>query len=92
MAKKNPEHTPKLLLRQAVPADVPQLVPVCGHRYLPGLAGTVGYPVLSVYQTDIIVYGCDLRDYLNREFSTGGISTAPPDGPRYIEFWSRFID
>jgi hypothetical protein len=48
--------------------------------------------VLSVYQTDIIVYGCDLRDYLHREFATGGISTAPPDGPRYIPFWSRFLD
>ncbi|MGW5715882.1 hypothetical protein ACWEVP_06925 [Amycolatopsis sp. NPDC003865] len=73
-------------------AGVPQLVPVCGHRYLPGMPGTTGYPVLSVYQTDIIVYGCDLRDYLHREFATGGISTAPPDGPRYIDFWSRFID
>lgn len=35
MAKKNPEHTPKLLLRQAVPADVPQLVELTGRVYTP---------------------------------------------------------
>ena len=56
------------------------------------LPGTDGYPVLSVYQTDIIVYGSDLRDYLRREFASGPITTAPPDGPRYISFWSRFLD
>jgi predicted amidohydrolase/GNAT superfamily N-acetyltransferase len=35
MAKKNPEHTPKLLLRQAVPADVPQLVDLTARVYTP---------------------------------------------------------
>lgn len=73
-------------------ANVTQLVPVCGHRYLPGIRGTYGYPVLSVYQTDIIVYGADLRDYLRREFDAGPLTPQPPDGPRYIPFWSRFLE
>ncbi|MFF4594935.1 hypothetical protein [Amycolatopsis sp. NPDC001319] len=49
-------------------AAVPQLVPVCGHRYLPGVAGEAGYPVLSVYQADVAVCGRDLRGYVRREF------------------------
>ncbi len=49
-------------------AGVPQLIPVFGHRYLPGIAGQVGHPVLSVHQSDIIYYGADLADYLRREW------------------------
>ncbi|MER8185590.1 hypothetical protein [Kitasatospora sp. NPDC094015] len=50
-------------------ADAPQLVPVHGHRCLPGLAGQFGHPVLSVQQTDVIVYGADLADYVRHEFA-----------------------
>lgn len=48
-------------------AAAPALIPVYGHRYL--LDHKVGgdYPVLSVYQSDIIFYGSNLRDYLLRE-------------------------
>ncbi len=35
MAKKNHEHAPKLLLRQAVPADVPQLAELTARIYTP---------------------------------------------------------
>lgn len=44
--------------------DAPQLVPVFGHRFLPGIAGQWGHPVLSIVQTDAIYYGLDLSDYL----------------------------
>ncbi|WP_254552196.1 hypothetical protein [Kitasatospora sp. MMS16-BH015] len=50
-------------------AEVPWLVPVFGHRYLPGIAGQVGHPVLSVHQTDVIYCGADLADYLQHEFT-----------------------
>lgn len=50
-------------------AQAPTMVPVYGHRYLPAGRGTWGHPVLSMYQTDIICYGADLVDYINREFS-----------------------
>ncbi|MFE2544196.1 SMI1/KNR4 family protein [Actinacidiphila glaucinigra] len=49
-------------------ADVPVLVPVYGHRYLPAGRGSSGHPVLSMWQTDIIYYGLDLVDYIHREF------------------------
>ncbi|MFE3262314.1 hypothetical protein [Nocardia sp. NPDC059229] len=48
--------------------DAPRLVPVFGHRFLPGIAGQSGHPVLSIVQTDAIYYGLDLSDYLRHEF------------------------
>ncbi|MEU4078749.1 hypothetical protein DEJ45_15470 [Streptomyces venezuelae] len=50
-------------------ATVPQMVPVYAHRYLPAGRGTHGHPVLSIQQTDVIYYGADLPDYVDREFN-----------------------
>ncbi|MET9261848.1 hypothetical protein [Amycolatopsis sp. NPDC004079] len=72
-------------------ATVPQLVPVCGHRYLPATAGESGYPVLSVYQTDVVYYGWDLRSYLRHEFGGEPLGEEPA-GVRIVEFWSRFVE
>ncbi|MEV5988835.1 hypothetical protein AB0L85_28155 [Streptomyces sp. NPDC052051] len=69
-------------------ATVPQLVPVYSHRYLPGAAGERGHPVLSVHQTDIIIYGRDLADYIRHEF-TGRASSLPAHAT--VGFWSYFI-
>ena len=66
------------------------MIPVYSHRYLPAGRGTWGHPVLSIYQTDIIVYGTDLADYINQEFGRHFISadwTPPPTVP----FWSEFL-
>ena len=49
-------------------AEVPHMVPVYSHRYLPAGRGTFGHPVLSIYQTDIICYGFTLVDYFTNEF------------------------
>jgi hypothetical protein len=71
-------------------ARAPKMIPVYGHRYLPAGRGTCGHPVLSIYQTDIIVYGTDLADYINCEFSRWFISadwTPPP----MVPFWSDFL-
>ncbi|MET8646586.1 hypothetical protein ABZX69_42555 [Streptomyces sp. NPDC004074] len=46
-------------------AEVPVLVPVYAHRYLPAGREFVGHPVLSMWQTDIIYY---LADYVHQEF------------------------
>ncbi|MFB7264184.1 hypothetical protein ACFCXH_18825 [Streptomyces nojiriensis] len=69
-------------------AAVPQLVPVYSHRYLPGTAGECGHPVLSVHQTDIIIYGNDLTDYIRNEF-TGRASSLPARST--VGFWSYFV-
>jgi len=70
--------------------SVPRMIPVCGHRYLPAGRGGRGHPVLSMWQTDIICYGCDLYDYIEQEF----VSPRPPRRS-YTEptlpFWSNFV-
>lgn len=45
----------------------PQLIPIIGHRYLVPVAP---HAVLSVVQSDIIVYGRDLRAFLLAELSS----------------------
>ncbi|MFF5970541.1 hypothetical protein ACFY7C_03340 [Streptomyces sp. NPDC012769] len=77
-----------LRVARAELATVPQLVPVFGHRCLPGTASEWGHPVLSVHQTDIILYGNDLADYVRREF-TGRSSSL--FGRATVGFWSYFV-
>lgn len=62
---------------------VPRMIPLYSHRYLP--AALTGHPVLSIYQTDVVHYGNDLVDWLNREFAIGSpaASIARPSVP----FW-----
>lgn len=69
--------------------DVPQLVPVFGHRYLPAGTGQSGHPVLSVMKTDIIYYGNHLADYLHHEF--GGPAADLTRTRASVPFWSYFL-
>lgn len=71
--------------------SVPTLVPIFGHRYLPGAPAPDGSPVFSVYQTDVIYYGSDLADYCSREFlreSRGPVS----DISVRVDFWSALAE
>ncbi|WP_326567237.1 hypothetical protein VSH64_36150 [Amycolatopsis rhabdoformis] len=72
-------------------ASVPQLVPVCGHRYLPGIAGAAGYPVLSVYRAEVTVCGWDLRDYVRHEFGDQPL-LEPAEGGLSVDFWSALVE
>ncbi|MFH9554520.1 hypothetical protein [Streptomyces sp. NPDC017435] len=72
--------------------QVPKLVPVYAHRFLPAGHGAHGHPVLSIWGTDIIYYCADLADYINHEFDD--FSDRTPDGwnPRAtVEFWQDFL-
>lgn len=66
-------------------ATAARLVPVYGHRYLPGVKGSVGHPVLSVVQTDVIVYARDLAGYLRGERDGGAEATVT------AEFWRDLV-
>lgn len=46
----------------------PKLIPVFSHRYLLAEPCVPNNPVLSIYQSDIIVYGANLRDYFIADF------------------------
>jgi hypothetical protein len=69
------------------------MVPIYGHRYLPAGRGTFGHPVLSMWHTDIIYYGLDLADYIDREF---GRVDPDQDEDRWrpqatVEFWRDLV-
>lgn len=49
-------------------AQAPTLIPIFGHRYLLNYPLSTGRPVLSVYQSDIVVYGSNIQNYLIEEF------------------------
>jgi hypothetical protein len=70
--------------------NVPQMVPVFGHRFLPPGRGTFGHPVLSMYQTDIIYYGNDLEDYIYSEFG-GPAPTRSHEPQATVAFWRDFV-
>lgn len=72
-------------------ADVPRLVPVYSHRYLPaGPAGSAA-PVFSVHQADVIYYGDDLADYIAYEFKLPEASRG--NNPRVrVPFWSDLAE
>lgn len=68
-------------------AAAPVLAPVYKHRYAPALPAA-GLPVFSVHQTDVIVYGVDLADYLHAEFGVGSPSSRTP---ARVPFWSSLL-
>jgi hypothetical protein len=84
-----PDDTAALATARAALVTVPRLVPVYSHRFLPAGRGASGHPVLSVMQTDIICYGADLDDYLNREFGLGKGADRPCRPT--VMFWSLLI-
>jgi hypothetical protein len=77
-----------VVVRQLV-KDAPTLIPVCQHRMIPDRPHLAGNPVFSVHQTDIIYYGCDLRDYFLHEFLCVNLGWWPmfANSIRKIEFW-----
>lgn len=74
-------------------AQVPQLVPVYAHRFLPAGRSSYGHPVLSIWGTDIICYGDDLAAYVDREFEEEDVDVDAP-GVRQqasVDFWKDFL-
>src|SRR5207248_878868 len=79
---------PDQLLLSAVP-ELAALLPAYVRESRHGSVVT-GNPVWSMYQTDIIVYGVTLTDYLRREFRVPAPHD-PPERPRPIRYWTDFI-
>ncbi len=48
-------------------ANAIPLIPVCGHRYLLGKPHQMNNPVISIHQSDLILYASNLRTYLLSE-------------------------
>jgi hypothetical protein len=67
---------------------VPRLVPVHSHRYCVAAPAPAGSPVFSAHQTDVIVFGNDLLDYVLHEFMNDG---APDGDIEYIPYWNELV-
>jgi hypothetical protein len=79
---------------EAVTAAVtaaPRLIPIFGHRFIPEEPHAPGNPVFSVYQSDIILYGTNLENYLENEFSAPHRHELSGEAKR-IRFWSDAVD
>ncbi|MET7364766.1 hypothetical protein ABZS61_02880 [Streptomyces sp. NPDC005566] len=86
------DHAAALAVARRNLADVPPLVPVYAHRYLPAGRESFGHPVLSVWQTDMIYYGLDLIDYVHREFDEARGDVDDSWNPKAtVPFWRDFL-
>jgi hypothetical protein len=81
-----------LAIVRAKVAQAPALIPICGHRYLPSEPPEAGNPVFSVYQTDIIYYGDDLRSYFAVEFGSLRYEAGVTGKVRPIRFWGELAE
>ena len=80
-------------LRAVVRASVlpaPAVIPIYAHRGIPNEPLEVGNPVFSIMQTDIIVYGADLANYLRNEFGPASQRDHSPPA-RSIRFWTELL-
>ncbi len=68
-------------------ANVPQLIPIYMHRYMPMEPCEAGNPVLSVHQTDVIAYGTHLDEYFQIEFNKKPYQSMDFASMKPIEFW-----
>ncbi|KAF1066967.1 MAG: hypothetical protein GAK45_01784 [Pseudomonas citronellolis] len=73
-------------------AAAPRLIPLYGHRYLPSAPSRAGNPVLSVYQTEIILYGRDLAAYVELEFLRASYADANAGAHGGLPFWGEFLE
>ena len=71
---------------------VPRLIPIVAHRYLPASPAIGGNPVFSVYQTDIVFCGADLRRYFSFEFGRVPHVDAVRGTLRRIPFWTDLVE
>ncbi len=68
----------------------PRLVPLVGHRYIPAAPGGLDSPVFSVYQTDVIIYGDDLLDFVHREFGSVRTPLVTKLNAQSLKPWTLF--
>jgi hypothetical protein len=85
-------HAREQLLRDVV-SLTPKLIPLIAHRYLPEEPHETGNPVFSIFHTDAIYYGANLKDYFEREFGDWHARRRPwPSQIKYIPFWSDLVE
>ncbi len=83
---------------QELMMKAPKLIPVFGHRFLLAEPSRINNPVLSIMQSDIIIYQDTLRNYFIDEFLTPDFiveeQSSQKDYEEYkkIPFWGEFLE
>lgn len=70
---------------RALVAAAPKLIPIYTHRFLLGEPCEAGNPVFSIMQSDIIIYGADLRDYFLIEFADELLALSPNEAVKAVK-------
>ncbi|MCD1261254.1 SMI1/KNR4 family protein [Paenibacillus athensensis] len=87
-----PDHLEAALaMCKAEMSQVPRLIPIYSHRYIPSEPYEIGNPIFSVYQTDIIYYGDNLARYLMIEFGLASYDDICFESIKPIRFWSDMV-
>jgi hypothetical protein len=82
----------KEVLRDVV-SRAPKLIPLIAHRYLPEQPHEAGNPVFSIFYTDAVYFGANLKDYFEREFGDWHVRNQPwPKPIKRIPFWSDLVE
>ena len=71
--------------------EVPTLIPIYSHRYVPAYTQEYGNPIFSVHQTDIIYYGENLEEYFKVEFNDKFHSEMNYEKIKHIKFWTEIV-
>ena len=71
-------------------ADVPALVPLYGHCYLPAAPAPAGGPVFSVQPGEVRIYATDLLHYVDVEFGSAAAPARSAASP--LDFWSDLAE
>ena len=81
-------------MRNSKEEEVPRLIPIYSHRYVPSFPDSIDVPVFSVYQTDIIYYGNNIENYFEHEFNKNYKDDNKDGdiGTKEIPFWSHIVD
>lgn len=70
--------------------EAPKMIPLHSHRFIPSYPCEAGNPIFSCHQTDIIVYGKDLQDYLKTEFTHTWSDFSIKD-LKTIPYWTKML-
>ncbi len=72
--------------------SAPRLIPLFSHRYIPSEPSVAGNLVLSIHQTDIVVYGEDLLDYVCHEFNQPRPAREMNESATTLPYWGGFLE
>lgn len=80
-------------MKNAKEEDLPKLIPIYSHRYVPSFPDNIDVPILSVHQTDIIYYGRNIEDYFEHEFDSNykAEQESADTGIIQVPFWSKLV-